>query len=216
MSTTPAPALSPDGLDALKRLKPKVQRFCYEYVIDFNGTQAAIRAGYRPRSARVLASQFLAKPNIQAAVSALAKRQAEKLELTAERVITEVCRIGFADVRKLFDEAGRLKNPKDWDDDIAAAVESYDAKTKTVRLVQKNAALALATRIAKIVDSETVPPHMQGNFVVVCPADATPDQWTQLARAHQMIPSSPHVVNAAPSLNGSTGIPHAHHNGDGE
>lgn len=43
----------------------KQQRFCDEYLIDFNGTQAAIRAGYSRKSARAIASETLTKPYIQ-------------------------------------------------------------------------------------------------------------------------------------------------------
>ncbi len=48
-----------------RRPTPKQQRFCDEYLIDFNGTQAAIRAGYSKKSARAIASETLTKPYIQ-------------------------------------------------------------------------------------------------------------------------------------------------------
>lgn len=43
----------------------KQKRFCDEYLIDLNGTQAAIRAGYSEKTARNIASENLAKPDIQ-------------------------------------------------------------------------------------------------------------------------------------------------------
>lgn len=49
-------------------LTPKQMRFCEEYMIDMNGTQAAIRAGYSERTANEQASQLLAKLNIQAEI----------------------------------------------------------------------------------------------------------------------------------------------------
>jgi phage terminase small subunit len=48
-TTTPSPA----------RLNYKQKRFVQEYLRDFNGAQAAIRAGYRGRNARIAASQML-------------------------------------------------------------------------------------------------------------------------------------------------------------
>jgi len=45
-------------------LTPKQKRFCEEYVIDFNGTQAAIRAGYSKKTAAAIANEILAKPEI--------------------------------------------------------------------------------------------------------------------------------------------------------
>lgn len=47
------------------KLTAKQQRFCDEYLIDLNATQAAIRAGYSEKNARNIASENLAKPNIK-------------------------------------------------------------------------------------------------------------------------------------------------------
>lgn len=53
----------------------KQRRFCDEYLIDLNATQAAIRAGYSEKNARNIASENLAKPNIKEYIE---KRMAEK------------------------------------------------------------------------------------------------------------------------------------------
>lgn len=50
---------------AEKRLTAKQQRFCDEYLIDLNATQAAIRAGYKEKTARVIACENLTKPYIR-------------------------------------------------------------------------------------------------------------------------------------------------------
>lgn len=61
----------------------KQQRFCDEYLIDLNATQAAIRAGYSEKNARNIASENLAKPNIKAYID---QRMAEKeSELIADQ-----------------------------------------------------------------------------------------------------------------------------------
>lgn len=58
-------------------------RFCDEYLIDLNATQAAIRAGYSEKNARNIASENLAKPNIRAYID---QRMAEKeSELIADQ-----------------------------------------------------------------------------------------------------------------------------------
>lgn len=56
-------------------LTAKQQRFCDEYLIDLNATQAAIRAGYSEKNARNIASENLAKPNIAEYIE---KRMSEK------------------------------------------------------------------------------------------------------------------------------------------
>lgn len=77
------------------KLTAKQQRFCDEYLIDLNATQAAIRAGYSEKNARNIASENLAKPNIREYIDA---RMAEKnKELIADqdevlRYLTSVLR----------------------------------------------------------------------------------------------------------------------------
>lgn len=53
----------------------KQQRFCDEYLIDLDGTKAAIRAGYSPKTAGVIASENLKKPKLK---QYIAERMAEK------------------------------------------------------------------------------------------------------------------------------------------
>jgi phage terminase small subunit len=59
------------------KLTAKQQRFCDEYLIDLNATQAAIRAGYSEKTAAVIATENLRKPNIQEYIE---KRMSEKEE----------------------------------------------------------------------------------------------------------------------------------------
>lgn len=56
-------------------LTAKQQRFCDEYLIDLNATQAAIRAGYSKKTARVIGQENLTKPAIRDYIE---KRMAEK------------------------------------------------------------------------------------------------------------------------------------------
>ena len=56
-------------------LTAKQQRFCDEYLVDLNATQAAIRAGYSKKNANNIASENLAKPNIREYID---KRLSEK------------------------------------------------------------------------------------------------------------------------------------------
>lgn len=83
-----------------KRLTEKQKRFCEEYLIDLNATQAAIRAGYSEKTARTIAAQHLAKLNIQAYISELQKQQSKRTEITADRVLEELAAIAFSDRSK--------------------------------------------------------------------------------------------------------------------
>lgn len=66
------------------KLTPKMKRFCQEYVVDYNGKQAAIRAGYSENSAASIASENLTKPNVLAEVERIMDEQS----LTAKQTIT--------------------------------------------------------------------------------------------------------------------------------
>lgn len=49
----------------MAKLTPKQKAFCEEYLIDLNATQAAIRAGYSSKTARVIGQENLTKPAIK-------------------------------------------------------------------------------------------------------------------------------------------------------
>ena len=71
-------------------LTPRQRRFVDEYLIDLNGTQAAIRAGYSVSGARAHACKLLTNANIQAAISAAQSKRQERTELTADEVIRDL------------------------------------------------------------------------------------------------------------------------------
>ncbi len=79
-------------------LSPKQARFVEEYLIDLNGTQAAIRAGYSPKSAGRIQNQLLAKKQVSEAVAQRRKKLAEKAEVTQEKIVTELAKLGFSNM----------------------------------------------------------------------------------------------------------------------
>lgn len=90
-------------------LTPKEARFVAEYLVDFVGSDAAKRAGYAPKSAKVTACRLLTKPAIKAAIDAKRQKQIDSTDLTASRVLEEMRRLALSDVRALFDQQGNLK-----------------------------------------------------------------------------------------------------------
>jgi phage terminase small subunit len=111
-----------------KALTPKQARFVEEYLIDLNGTQAAIRAGYSARSARDLACEMLDKAHIAKAVEKRIAARAKKTGLTAERVLRELAAVGLSDIRKFYDESGELKPVHELDDEAAAALAGVEVE----------------------------------------------------------------------------------------
>lgn len=79
----------------MENLNPKQIAFCHEYLKDFNGTKAAIRAGYSEKSAKSTASVTLTNPNVQKMISHLSKEHFKTIGLHSERIIFEIVQIAF-------------------------------------------------------------------------------------------------------------------------
>lgn len=80
-------------------LTDKQKRFVDEYMVDLNATQAAIRSGYSAKTARSVGSENLTKPDIAAAIEKRQKKLADKYEVSHERIVAELARIGFANMQ---------------------------------------------------------------------------------------------------------------------
>lgn len=118
--------------ELVRALAPMQRRFVEEYLVDLNGSQAATRAGYSEKTARVKAAQLMALPHVMEAIEAGMALRAERTEITQDRVLQELARVGFSDIRKLFNEAGLLKRPEEWDADTAAFVASIEVVVRKV------------------------------------------------------------------------------------
>ena len=68
-------------------LTSKQSRWIDEYLIDFNGAAAAVRAGYSAKSARSIAHENMTKPDIQAVLQARQAAMAKELQITRQGVI---------------------------------------------------------------------------------------------------------------------------------
>ena len=80
------------------RLTPKQIRFVDEYLVDFNATQAAIRAGYKAKTAHVMGAENLRKPKIAEEIARRQKDLQRRTEVTQDRVVKELARIAFANI----------------------------------------------------------------------------------------------------------------------
>lgn len=80
------------------KITKKQKLFIEEYLIDLNATQAAIRAGYSEKSARVHASKLLTNANIQECLSEKMNERSKNAEVNAEKVLNELSSIAFADL----------------------------------------------------------------------------------------------------------------------
>ena len=88
------------------KLTLKEQQFVKEYPLDFNASEAAIRAGYSKKSAGAIGHENLKKPKIQAALQKEIKERQRRTEITGDMVITELGKIAFSNITDFitFDE----------------------------------------------------------------------------------------------------------------
>jgi phage terminase small subunit len=114
-----------------RKLTPKQRRFVEEYLIDLNATQAAVRAGYREKTARSIGQENLTKPDIQDAIKISLAERSKRTEVTADRVVKELSRIAFADPRSVFSwgPGGVTLRPSDELTEDEAAVVSEVSET---------------------------------------------------------------------------------------
>lgn len=112
----------------MAKITDKQKRFCEEYLIDMNGTQAAIRAGYSKRTANEQAARLLANVSIQVYLNELREKLSDELEITRERIVSEFAKIAFFDIRKIYTVDGGLKSIKDFDDESAAAIAGIKSR----------------------------------------------------------------------------------------
>lgn len=112
-------------------LNAKQKAFCDEYIIDFNATQAAIRAGYSEKTSYSHGQRLLNDVEIQKEISKKQIERSKRTEITQDRVLLEIARLAFNDPRKAFDGNNALLPVKQWPDEVAAAISSIKTKEIT-------------------------------------------------------------------------------------
>lgn len=159
-------------MDTSPKLSPKRRRFVEEYLVDSNGAQAAIRAGYAPRSANVTGAQLLANPNVRAYIDAAQAERARRLGYDADRVTREYLAIAFAKVLDLFEQGEdgtlRLKTPEEWPQSLRQAIAGIKVKRRVeqhgqervpveivdIKLVPKIPALNQLSKMLRLIPEE--------------------------------------------------------------
>ena len=139
-----------------RKLTEMQKQFVAEYLVDLNATQAAIRAGYSDRTAHSQGPRLLENVEIKKLIAAAMEKRGERTEVTADRVIEELAKLAFFDVRNMFNDEGKPKEISELDDVTAACIAGLDVQdsfeyvgdtkvfngyTKKYKLADKKAAL---------------------------------------------------------------------------
>lgn len=142
-------------------LTEKQKIFADEYLIDLNATKAykvAYPSCKKDESARANGSRLLTNANVADYISERMKEREKRTEITQDRVLMELAKLGFYDVRKLFGDNGQPLHVSDLDDETAACItgikvkEIYDDEgefigyEKEYKLADKKGALELMGR----------------------------------------------------------------------
>jgi len=96
------------------KLTAKQKRFCEEYLIDLNATQAAIRAGYSEKTACAIGTENLRKPNIAIFITEMKTKRSEDTRIDAAWVLKEMKSIHELDVIDICACDGSLLPLSDW------------------------------------------------------------------------------------------------------
>lgn len=120
------------------KLTDQQKLFCREYIVDYSGKQAAIRAGYSEHTAKFQASDLLTRPNLRAFIQKLLKGQNTRLEINADRVLRELGKVAFAELGPNWglDEDGeevRIEKEISWTDKIKVS-----DKNKALEILAKH------------------------------------------------------------------------------
>lgn len=106
----------------------KQKRFIEEYLIDLNATQAAIRAGYSPDTAKSIGSENLTKPDIQAHIARAMAERSRRTGVNADRVVMELAKIAFVNANEVIDPKTATIREDALPEDTAA-IQSVKVKT---------------------------------------------------------------------------------------
>jgi len=113
------------------KLTAKQEKFCLEYLIDLNATQAAIRAGYSEKTSFTIGHENLKKPYIGARISELQQEIQNRTTITIDKVVKELGKLAFVKINDFYQD-GELIRPETLEDDIASSVQSFKNRVEIV------------------------------------------------------------------------------------
>lgn len=138
-------------------LNARQKCFVQEYLIDLNATQAGIRAGYSKKTAEQQGCRLLRNAQVAAAISEAQAKRSKRTEVTQDRVLAELAKIGFSDIRKAVEWGSQSVNlvPSDeMDDETAAAISEVSMTAQGIKIKMNDKRAALETLLRHLGDGD--------------------------------------------------------------
>ncbi len=111
----------------MAKLTAKQQRFCDEYLIDLNATQAAIRAGYSAKTADQQGSRMLTNVKVQQEIAEKMAERSKRTGINQDRVLQEIAKLALVNIDDVVDlETGRVRKTATKED--LACIQSIKIK----------------------------------------------------------------------------------------
>ena len=188
----------------LKNLRQ--EEFCLRYWKSRNRIASYRGAGYIARTdntASVMAHHLLKNANVQARLLELQREAAARAEITEARVMRELGRVAFSDLRDYYAENGTMKPTHEWSTQQARAVAAIEVEetfagkgkdrvwtgyVKRVKLWDKMVALNMLAKHFKIVDADRFPSWPPGSNITV--NFYLPEKRPHVLNGHGTEPSS--------------------------
>lgn len=126
-----------------RQLSEQRQRFVDEYLIDLNGTQAAIRAGYSAKTAQEQSSRLLSNVMVQEAISKAMAERSKRTGINQDRVVLELAKMALVKMTDIVDRQGRIKDSAT-DDDLACieSIKYKESESDTGSSVEREVKIA--------------------------------------------------------------------------
>jgi len=140
-----------------KDLNRKQETFVKEYLVDMNGTKAAVRAGYSPSTARSIAAELLSKRAVADAIAEGMAERAERTKASSDWLLERLKEEVEADLADIYDSNNNLKPidewPLIWRQGLVAGVEVdaiYEGQGDDRRQIGETKKLRLSDRLRRL------------------------------------------------------------------
>lgn len=142
-----APPRRPVGRPPATKMTPRQQKFVAAYMVTFNQTRAAQRAGASESGAGRAGHELMRVPLVKAEIQRRLDDRTRRSGLSVERTLEEIRRLMTSDITDYFDDEGHLLNLKELPEEMRACIASVkmkDGEISEIKLWPKPHAIHLA------------------------------------------------------------------------